>query len=207
VRAALQRWFRRLPALAALVLTGAPVAARAQSPAPIDEVLPVTSTGPLAVDAGLVFALPARLPTGLSSGLGAGVTWGRRLAWGVRGSWWSASESSLVWEVSHHDFRLRGVVVLQQPAGRGVFGLRLGLGPTLVYEHRTRAQGARAGLSGADLESSALAAFPGGELEAVVSLHIAGRWLLVLSGGPTGLVADGGLQLGWTTQIGAGWQP
>jgi hypothetical protein len=207
VRGTRQRWFRHLPAVISVALALTASAARAEGQAPIDETLPVTSNGFLAVDAGLVLALPARLPTGLSSGLGAGVTRGRRFAWGVRGSWSSATESSLVWTVSHHDFRLRAVAALQQPAGRGVFGLRLGLGPTFVYEHRTRNQGARAGLTGADLETSALAAFPGGELEGVVSLHILGRWLLVLSGGPTALVADGGLHFGWTAQIGAGWQP
>jgi hypothetical protein len=207
VRAAIQRWFRYLPTVvAALALTAS--AARADDGRlPVAESWPVQSTGPLAVDGGLVLALPARLGTGLSSGVGAGVTWGRRLAWGVRGSWSSATESSLVWTVSHHDFRLRGVAVLQQPAGRGTFGLRLGLGPTLVYEHRTRNQGSRAGLTGNDLENSALAAFPAGELEGVVSLHIVGRWLLVLAGGPTAIVDDGALHFGWTAQIGAGWQP
>ena len=118
---------------------------------PVDDDWPVQSTGPLAVDAGLVLALPATWQTGLSSGIGAGVTRGRRFAWGVRGSWSSATESSLVWTVSHDDFRLRGVAVVQQPAGRGVFALRLGLGPTFIYEHRTRNQGARAGLTGSDL--------------------------------------------------------
>jgi len=167
----------------------------------------VQSSGPLAVDAGLVLALPATWQTGLSSGVGAGVAHGRRFAWGVRGSWSAATESSLVWTVSHDDFRLRGVAVLQQPAGRGVFALRLGLGPTFVYEHRLRNQGARAGLTGTDLESSALAAFPGGELEGVVTLHILGRWSLVLGGGPTAIVADGAMHVGWTAQLGAGWQP
>ena len=165
------------------------------------------STGATAVDAGLLLALPAQLQTGLSSGIGAGVTRGGRFAWGVRGSWSSASESSLAWTVAHDDFRLRGVAAVQQPAGRGVFALRLGLGPTLVYEHRMRNQGARAGLTGSDLETSALAVFPGAELEAVVKLHILGRWLLALSGGPSVLVADGSLRTGWTAQLGAGWQP
>ena len=119
---------------------------------PVDDDWPVQSTGSLAVDAGLVLALPATWQTGLSSGIGAGVTRGRRFAWGVRGSWSTATESSLVWTVSHDDFRLRAVAALQQPAGRGVFALRLGLGPTFVYEHRTRNQGARAGLTGTDLE-------------------------------------------------------
>jgi hypothetical protein len=193
---------------AALALAAS--AARAQGGdgrRPIDEDWPVQSKGQVAVDAGLLLALPASLQTGMSSGIGAGVTRGGRLAWGVRGSWSSATESSLVWTVSHDDFRLRGVAVLQQPAGRGVFALRLGLGPTFVYEHRSRNQGARAGLTGSDLESSALAVFPGGELEGVVTLHVFGRWLLMLSGGPTAILSDGSLRPGWTAQLGAGWQP
>jgi hypothetical protein len=208
---ALERWFRYLPmvvAALALTVSAAPGKAHAgDGRQPIDEEWPVRSTGPLAVDGGLLLALPARLPTGLSSGLGAGVTRGRRFAWGARGSWSSATESSLAWTVSHDDFRLRGVAALQQPAGRGVFALRLGLGPTFVYEHRTRNQGARAGLTGADLESSALAVFPGADLEGVVTLHILGRWSLTLAGGPTAIVADGALRWGWTAQLGAGWQP
>jgi len=204
-----RRWFRQLAAVvAALALSAAAARAWAgDGRVPVDEILPVQSTGPLAVDAGLLLALPARLPTGLSSGIGAGVTRGRRFAWGVRGSWSSATESTLVWTVSHDDFRLRAVGAVQQPAGRGVFALRLGLGPTFVYERRERNQGARAGLTGSDLETSALAAFPGGELEGVVTLHILGRWSLVLSGGPAAIVADGAVRWGWTAQIGAGWQP
>jgi hypothetical protein len=206
---AIQRWFRHLPTVvAALALTAS--AARAQvgdGRRPVDDDWPVQSSGPLAVDAGLVLALPATWQTGLSSGIGAGVTRGRRFAWGVRGSWSSATESSLVWTVSQNDFRLRGVAALQQPAGRGVFALRLGLGPTFAYEHRTRNQGARAGLTGTDLESSALAVFPGAELEGVVTLHVLGRWSLTLSGGPTAIVAEGALRGGWTAQLGAGWQP
>jgi len=209
VRPAIERCFHHLPAVvAALALGLTASAARADDGRrPIDEDWPVQSAGTLAVDAGLVLALPARLPTGQSSGIGAGVTRGRRLAWGVRGSWSTATESSLVWTVSHDDFRLRGVAALQQPAGRGVFALRLGLGPTFVYEHRTRNQGARVGLTGTDLESSALAVFPAVDLEAVVTLHVLGRWSLVLSGGPTALVADGAVHGGWTAQLGAGWQP
>ena len=207
MRPAIQRCLHHLPAVvAALALTAS--AARADDGRrPIDEEWPVSSTGTLAVDGGLVLALPARLQTGLSSGIGAGVTRGRRFAWGVRGSWSSATESSLVWTVSHDDFRLRAVAALQQPAGRGVFALRLGLGPTFVYEHRTRAQGARAGLTGPDLETSALAVFPAVDLEGVVTLHLLGRWSLIISGGPTALIADGVLRGGWTAQLGAGWQP
>jgi hypothetical protein len=201
--------FRQLPAVVAtlaLALSAAPAWAD-DARRPADDDFPVQPTGSLAVDAGLVLALPATWQIGLSSGIGAGVTRGRRFAWGVRGSWSTATESSLVWTVSHDDFRLRAVAALQQPAGRGVFALRLGLGPTFVYEHRTRNQGARAGLTGTELETSALAVFPAVDLEGVVTLHILGRWSLVLSGGPTALVADGALHGGWTAQLGAGWQP
>jgi hypothetical protein len=207
VRPAVQRWFRALLTVATAFVLAASGARADDARRPVDDDWPVQSSGPLAVDAGLVLALPATWQTGLSSGIGAGVTHGRRLAWGVRGSWSAATESSLVWTVSHDDFRLRAVGVLQQPAGRGVFALRLGLGPTFVYEHRTRNQGARAGLTGSDLESSALAAFPGADLEGVVTVHIVGRWSFMLGGGPTAIVADGALHGGWTAQLGAGWQP
>jgi len=198
---------RYLPTVVAALALTAPAARAGDGRDPIVEELPVQSTGPLAVDAGLVLAAPATLGTGLSSGFGAGLTRGRRFAWGLRGSWSSATESSLVWTVSQNDFRLRAIGALQQPAGRGVFALRLGLGPTFVYEHRTRNQGARAGLTGSDLETSALAVFPGADLEAVVKLHILGPWFLMLNGGPTAIVADGDVRFGWTAQIGAGWQP
>jgi hypothetical protein len=207
VRPAVQRCFL-VAVVTTLALSASPAPARAgDGQRPIDDSWPVQSTGPLAVDGGLVLALPATWQTGLSRGIGAGVTRGRRFAWGVRGSWSTATESSLVWTVSHDDFRLRGVAAVQQPAGRGVFALRLGVGPTFVYERRTRNQGARAGLTGTDLETSALAVFPGADLEGVVTLHVLGRWFLTISGGPTAIIADGGLHGGWTAQLGAGWQP
>jgi hypothetical protein len=207
VRPVRQRTLRDLAiVIGALALSGAPARAD-DGRAPVDEDWPVQSTGPLAVDAGLLLALPATWQTGLSSGIGAGVTRGRRFAWGARGSWSSAAESSLVWTVSHDDFRLRAVGAVQQPAGRGVFALRLGLGPTFIYEHRTRNQGARAGLTGTDLENWALAVFPAADVEAVVTVHVAGRWSLTMSGGPTAIISDGALHGGWTAQLGAGWQP
>lgn len=172
-----------------------------------DDEWTVRSAGRLAVDGGLVMSSTATLGTGMATGVGAGLTYGRRFAFGARASWATATESSLVWTVTHDDYRLRGVAVVQQPAGRGVFGLRLDLGATLVHEDRTRNQGARAGLTGADLMNSATAALPAGELEAVVSVHVAGPWLLTLSGGPGALLDGGTLRGGWTTELGVGWQP
>lgn len=146
------------------------------------------------------------LDTGMATGVGAGLTYGRRFAVGARAAWASASETSLVWSVTHDDYRLRGVAVVQQPVGRGVFGLRLGAGASIVHESRTRNQGQRAGLTGSALMGSTTALLPGGELEAVVSVHVAGPWLLAVSGGPAA-VDDGGLRAGWTAQFGVGWQP
>ena len=60
---------------------------------------------------------------------------------------------------------------------------------------------------GANLESSALAAMPAGELEAIVSARVAGPWLLTLSGGPATIVSDGTFHGGWLAGLGAGWQP
>jgi hypothetical protein len=197
----------RFAAPVLLILALSAVVEAAEAPRLDDAQWTVTSKGPLAVDAGLLMGPPLTLSTGLSTGVGGGLTVGRRLAWGVRASWSTATESSLVWTVTQQAFRLRAVAAVQQPVGRGAFGLRLGLGPTFVYEDRIRNQGSRAHLTGSDLETSALVALPAGELEAVVSVHVAGRWLMTLSGGPSALLSDGALVRGWTAQLGAGWQP
>ena len=183
------------------------MAARAEGPSAIDELAKVTSVGDLRVDAGLVLGLPATWQTGLTTGVGGGLTCGRTFAWGVQASWSAATESSLAWTVSHDDFRLRATAAVQRAAGRGTFALRLGLGPTFVYEERVRNQGVRAGLTGSDLETSALATVPAAELEGVVALHVAGPWLIIVAGGPSLLVSDGAVHGGWTTQLGVGWQP
>jgi hypothetical protein len=196
----------RCSVVVALIL-GAATVAHAEGPTPVDELRKVTSSGPLSVDGGLVLALPATWQTGLSTGAGVGVGYGRRLVLGARASWSRSTESSLTWTVSHQDIRLRVTGALQRAVGRGAFALRLGVGPTMVYEDRVRNQGARAGLTGSALETTALAAMPAAELEAVVSVHVGGPWLLVLSGGPSLLLSDGDWHGGWTTQLGVGWQP
>jgi hypothetical protein len=193
---------------AALLLRLAPPATADEAPTRlVDDQWPVRSAGRLALDGGLIMGPPPGLQTGLSTGFGAGLTYGRRLALGVRASWSTATESSLVWTVTHDDYRLRAVAVAQQPVGRGTFGLRLGLGTTVVHEDRTRNQGAAAGLTGGALATSALAALPAGDLEAVVSVHVAGPWLLTLSGGPSAFVSDGAFHAAWIAALGAGWQP
>jgi hypothetical protein len=191
-----------------LLLTALSGAAVADEPARLaDDQWAFRPGGRLAVDGGLVMGPSITLQTGMATGVGAGLTYGRRLALGVRASWASATESSLVWTVTHDDYRLRAVAVAQQPVGRGVFALRLGLGATVVHEDRTRVQGVRAGLMGAALENSATAALPAGDLEAVVSVHVVGPWLLAVSGGPSAIISDGAVRGGWTAQLGVGWQP
>lgn len=165
------------------------------------------SGGNLAVDGGLVVGFPTALTTGLARGVGGGVTIGRWLTWGARAAWVTATESSLPWTVTHSDLRLRITGALQKAAGRGTIGLRLGIGGTLVHETRVRNQGMRAGLSGSELETSAIMMLPAADLDAVVALHVAGPWLLVTSGGPSLDLLDGKLHGGWSAQLGVAWQP
>ncbi len=189
------------------IILGLPQAHAQAAPPPADDALfRVREGGMLTVDAGLVLALPVALGTGLSTGAGAGITLGGgHLAWGVRASWSTATESSIVWTVSHDDIKLRAFGALQQRAGRGRFALRLGFGPTIVHETRVRNQAARAHLTG--LDTSAFQVAPAGVLEAALALPVAGPWLLMISGGPSLSVIDGGARWGWTSLLGAGWQP
>jgi hypothetical protein len=192
----------------ALIAVVAPwAAARAEAPPAADAAWRVRSEGRLTLDAGLSVGLPTALDAGLATGVAAGAMFGRRFAWGARASWSTATESSLSWQVTQSDLKLRAAAALQQAVGRGRFGLRLGLGPTVVHETRLRNQGMRAGLTGSALSSSAFATMAAGELEAVVDLHIAGPWLLTISGGPSLAIVDGAARGGWVGFVGAGWQP
>ena len=191
--------------LAALVV---PRAAHADGPQVATDSFAYRSTGALRVDGGLVVGFPTALPTGLSRGVGAGATIGRGpLRWGGRLAAVTATESTLAWRVTHSDLRLRVTGSLQHDAGRGAIGLRVGAGGTLVHESRLRNQGARAGLTGSDLETSALALVPAAELEAVIAVHAIGPWLLVVSGGPSAAIVGGDLRGSWTAALGVAWQP
>jgi len=194
-----------------LVLLALPAAAArpalAEGPAPDTGVWRVRSEGRLMIDGGLMLGQPAALGTGLSTGVGAGASYGRLLAVGLRASWSTATESSLAWEVTQADFKLRATAAIQASAGRGRFALRLGAGPTIVNETRLRYQAGRAMATGAAAETSATATLAAGDLEGVVAVHIAGPWLLTMSGGPSLTIIDGGAHFGWTALIGTGWQP
>jgi len=172
-----------------------------------DDTWQYRSSSHVVVDGGLVVGFPAALPTGLATGVGAGVTTGKMLTLGARASWTTATESSLPWTVTHSDLRLRITGGVQAAPGRGTIGLRLGLGGTLVHETRLRNQGMRAGLTGSELETSALAMLPAADFDAVIALHIAGPWLLVTSGGPSLDIHDGKLHGGWSAELGVAWQP
>jgi hypothetical protein len=174
-----------------------------------DDTFAVRSTGDLAIDGGLVVGFPAALTTGMSTGVGAGITRGCTcwFAYGARASWSTTSESSMAWTVTHQDLRLRATGAIRHAAGRGTFALRLGLGATVVHELRVRTQGMRAGLTGNDLETRAVDTLPAADLEGVISLHVTGPWLMVVSGGPSVDVFDGSLHAGWTAQLGVAWQP
>jgi hypothetical protein len=62
-------------------------------------------------------------------------------------------------------------------------------------------------VTGDELMTSAWRAIPAGDLQGVISLHLAGRWLVTAGGGPSLHVVDGQLRAGWTAQLGAAWQP
>ena len=193
--------------LAAAVLA-ASSPALADGPTIASDSFPYRAGGALQVDGGLSLGFPTALPTGLSRGIGGGVTFGEcPLRWGARAAWVTATESTLAWEVTHSDLRIRITGSAQHDAGRGSFGIRLGAGGTMIHETRVRAQGMRAGLTGSELETSAFTMAPAADLEAVVSLHLLGRWLLVVSGGPSVARVDGALHGSWTAELGVAWQP
>lgn len=196
---------RKVVILAVLLL---PRPSAADGPTVASDSFAVRSTGAMRIDGGLIVGFPTALPTGLSRGVGAGVTFGHgALRGGARAAWATATESTLAWTVTHADLRLRLTGSAQHDAGRGSLGLRLSAGGTLVTESRLRNQGARAGLSGSDLETSAWAMVPAADLEAVAAVHVIGPWLLVMSGGPSVAVVGGDLQASWTAQLGIAWQP
>jgi len=163
------------------------------------------------VDGGLVLALPAALQTGMSAGVGLGyfraATAGGWLAWGARASWSTATEYTLIDTVRNDDIRLRLCLGVQHLAGRGSFGLRVGVGATAVYENVTASQGSRAGLTGSALETSKWDLLPAADVEGVVFLRVWHAWGMSLSGGPTLHLLDGSARYGWTSQLGVLWQP
>lgn len=181
--------------------------AHAEGPVQLEDRWPVRSGGPLTIDGGVMLALPAALGTGLSTGVGAGAMYGHRFRLGLRLASSTASESSIEWAVTHTELRLRAAADFQHVAGRGAFGIRLGVGPTIVHETRDRNQAARAGLTGSDAQTTAFSLLPSIDLDAVIGVHIAGPWLLMLSGGPSASWVSGDFKMGWSALLGTGWQP
>lgn len=163
-------------------------------------------TSAVAVDAGVVVALPVALQTGLARGAGAGIAIGERFSLGVRASWATATEMAIGWAVTHDDVRAAVTGGAAVKAGRGSLGVRLGLGGAMVHETRRRVRGDLAGATGEARETAATAWFPSAELDAVLALHIAGAWTLVISGGPSVVRVERDLHTGWTSQLGVGWQ-
>jgi hypothetical protein len=160
----------------------------------------------VAVDGGLLIAAPAAMPTGLSSGVDAGILFGRHLAWGARVGWSSATEYTMTSAVTQDDVRLRLVGALVRSVGRGTLALRLEPGGTLIHEQRTRDQAARAGLTGPAFNTSAWHMAPAIDLEAAVSLRLVGGAGIALSGGPSLHWLDDGLSAGWIGSLGLTWR-
>jgi hypothetical protein len=160
----------------------------------------------IAIDAGVVAAPPAALGTGLAKGFGAGVAVGRDLFWGARASWATATETAIGWDVTHDDVKLRLIGGAQRTAGRGTFGVRFGLGGTLVHERRERIRGDIAGSQGSLRETTANVVLPAADLDGVVSLHVTRGWLLLVAAGPSLTRVDHKLQTAWNSYLGVAWQ-
>jgi hypothetical protein len=160
----------------------------------------------VAIDAGVVAALPAALETGLAKGVGAGLAVGRELFWGARASWATATETAIGWQVTHDDMKLRLVGGARTTAGRGSFAVRLGAGGTLVHETRERIRGDIAGAQGSLRETAANVLLPAADLDGVVSLHVTRGWMMIVSAGPSLTRVDHKLQTGWNSYLGVAWQ-
>jgi hypothetical protein len=159
-----------------------------------------------AIDGGVTAALPAALGTGLARGFGAGIAVGRALYVGARAAWLTAAETTLGWEVTHHDVKLRLTGGAQTHVGRGTFGVRLGLGGTLVHERRDRIRGDIAGAMGDLRRTTATELLPAADLDGVVSLHVTRGWMLIVSAGPSFTRTNREFQTGWSSYLGVAWQ-
>lgn len=164
-------------------------------------------TSAIAVDAGIVAAVPAALKTGLAKGFGAGLSVARGpWFWGARAAWATASETTIGWAVTHDDVKLRLTGGAQTTRGRGTFGVRLGAGGTLVHERRERISGDIAGSQGGMRRTTANEVVPAADLDGVVSLHITRGWMLLVSAGPSWSRVDRKLATGWNSYLGVAWQ-
>ena len=94
--------------LVAVALFALPRAVAADGPPPPTDTFPYHRGGPTTFDVGLVVGAPAALPTGLTTGVGGGVS--RDAGWlrlGARLAWSTATEATAAWTVSHDDVRVR----------------------------------------------------------------------------------------------------
>jgi len=160
----------------------------------------------IAIDGGVTAGLPTALGTGLARGFAAGVSVGRALFVGARAAWLTATETTIGWDVTHHDVKLRLTGGARTMVGRGTFGVRLGLGGTLIHERRDRLRGDVAGAMGELRRTTATELVPAADLDGVVSLHVTRGWMLLVSAGPSFTRTDGELRTGWNSYLGVAWQ-
>lgn len=193
----------------ALLVVLTPVVVRADPGRLLDDhTFDVAPGGPFVTDAGFVIAKPTALPAGISTGVGGGLT--RRCgcwwSYGARFAWSRVQEPGTTWIVTQDDFRLRATGAIRHEVGRGSIALRLAAGPTIVHEVRDRQQGMRDPNANTVLQTRAVRAVPAGEAELVVSVKLAGAWLVTAGGGPS-LAINDGTHLGWISELGVAWQP
>ena len=92
-------------------------------------------------------------------------------------------------------------------AGRGELGVRASVGPTVVFERRDRNQGARAGLEGDALATSAVAVVPAVDLEVVIGVAVMDAWGLRIAAGPSLARVSGAAEVSWLATLGVSWAP
>ncbi|HEX7597845.1 MAG TPA: hypothetical protein VF518_06495 [Polyangia bacterium] len=167
----------------------------------------LTSPAKNTLEAQLVLAPPVGLSQGMTAGVGAGYTRratpGGLLAWGARASWGTATEFPQYNSDRFDDIRMRVFAMLQHGAGRGSFGLRLGLGATLEAETLTVAQSSRLG---SPITNTNWFLFPAADLEAVVVLRVWENWGMTVNGGPSLHLIDSRASFSWSSGLGVVWQ-
>ncbi|HZJ66521.1 MAG TPA: hypothetical protein VFD36_23600, partial [Kofleriaceae bacterium] len=104
------------------------------------------------------------------------------------------------------DVKLRLTGGAQTAVGRGSFGVRLGLGGTLVHERRERVLGDIAGAQGDLRLTTATVLLPAADLDGVVSLHVTRGWMLIATAGPSLTRVDHKMRTGWSSYLGVAWQ-
>lgn len=149
-------------------------------------------------------ASPAALPAGRATGFGLGATVDAgHLFAGARLGAVFADEHTKSWEVTQTELRARLLAGVQVVVGRGRWFATVGGGVTALAEWRDRHQSERLNDKDGTLHTTALAAYAAVDAEVGVALTVAGRFGVVVRGGPTvHFGTPTGAAIGWSSAVG-----